>query len=318
VTHVDRLLSDANPVPTPPPGDVTPAQERLLSLIVAVPRSRRRVGVVRLVATASVVAAVALVLALVIGRSAGVNDEVSVTAPGSVGSADPELIHVVTRLYGSVYGPGLGERLDGWLEPSTGRVRIVITTGDEMTLQQVADADDHVQTWQGALGNANGIGQDFISAEFAEQLRAEVRDRMRSLVQSAKDGFRQDNTTLGAPTTRSGEYRGRAVTIHRIAPRTRDGRPSGFYLKWYTDRDSGAIVAFERGMVGASGKDIVEQGEELAKLETFGAAEAPLHELDWRQPPVASGITPTPTGTPTPTPTPPGDAPTPTPTPSAR
>jgi hypothetical protein len=312
VTHVDRLLSDANPVPTPPPGEVTPAQERLLSSIVAVPQSRPRVGVLRLVAPVSLVAAVALVLVLVIGRSAGVNDEVSVTAPGS------DLVHVVTRLYGSEYGPGLGERLDGWLEPATGRVRIVITTGDEMTLQQVAGADDHVQTWQGALGNADGISQDVVSAEFAEQVRAEVRDRMHSLVQSAKDGFRDENAKLGATATRSGEYRGRAVTIHRIAPRTRDGRATGYYFQWYTDRDSGAIVAFERGRVGAAGKDIVEQGEELEKLETFAAAHAPLHELDWRQPPAASGITLTPTPTGTPTPTPPRDAPTPTPTPSPR
>jgi hypothetical protein len=50
MTEIDRLLSRANPVPTPPPGRVTPAQERLLASIVADPPRRRRVPVVRLIA----------------------------------------------------------------------------------------------------------------------------------------------------------------------------------------------------------------------------------------------------------------------------
>src|SRR5688500_2842884 len=106
MTRVDRLLADANPVPAPSPGRVTPSQERLLSSLVATPRRRRRFGGVlpRLVPVA-VVAAVVLVLV----RTAAVDDEIEVTAPPSV-AADSELIHVVTRLYGTVYGPGYGER----------------------------------------------------------------------------------------------------------------------------------------------------------------------------------------------------------------
>lgn len=328
---VDRLLSEANPVATPPPGQVTPAQERVLSSIVAVPRRRLGAGAVRFLVAAPAVAAVALALVLIVGRGEGVNDEVSVTQRGSVAIGDARLVHVVTRLYGTEYGPGLGERLDGWLEPSTGRVRIVITTGGKMTLEQVADGEGNVQTWQGALGNADGLSQNVVAPDFAAELRAQVRDRMSALVESATVGFRADKTTVGAPTTRAGEYRGRAVTIHRIAPTIDGGKPSGFYFKWYTERGTDAIIAFERGQVGADGRDTVEQAEELEKLETFAAANAPLHELDWKQPPRAHRVAtppPTPTGSagtpaprrrqrPTPTPTPVA-TPTPTPGPPGR
>jgi len=327
MTRLDRLLAEANPVRTPPPGQVTAAQERLLSSIVAVPRRPPVAGAVKLLVATSVVAAVALAVVLVVGRGAGVNDEVDATAPSGVaGTGEAQLIHVVTRLYGTAYGPGLGERLDGWLEPSTGRARIVITTGGEMTLQQVVGADDRVRHWQGALGNASGIRGDRIAPEVAGNLRAVVRDRMTSLVESAKDGFRRDNTHFGAASEKQGEYRGRAVTIHRIAPTLDDGRPSGYYFKWYTDRDTGAVVAFERGPVDRHGNDVVEQGEELEQRETFAPGQAPLHELAWREPRgMQSGPTPTapashatPTPTPTPTPTAPASHATPTPTPAPR
>jgi hypothetical protein len=304
MTQIDRLLAQANPVPQPPPGRVTPDQERLLSSIVAVPRRRRPSGAVRLLVTASAVAAIAVAVLLVVGRGAGVNDEIEATTPPAVApTGEGDVMHVVTRLYGTVYGPGLGERLDGWLEPSTGRARIVITTGGEMTLQQVVGANDRVRSWQGALGNAGGITEDVIAPGFAANLRALVRDRMTALVESTKDGFRRDNTTLGAATTESGEYRGRAVTIHRVAPTTAEGRPSGYYFKWYSDPDTGAIIAFERGPVGDDGRDVVEMGEGLEKLETFASGQAPLHELDWKQPPALPTPTPpTPGATPTPTP----------------
>jgi hypothetical protein len=233
------------------------------------------------------------------------------------------MIHVVTRLYGSVYGPGYGERLDGWMQPSTGRVRIVITTGDEITLQQVVRAGDHFRSWQGALGNANGLTQDEVSPGAATFLRAEVRDRMAALIDEARAGFRQDGTTFGAAATEPGEYHGRTVTVHRIAPVLKStGAPSGYYFKWFTDRETGEIIAFERGPV-VDGRDTVETGEELQKFETFDAASAPLDELEWHEtptmnpfptePPDAATLrppaqsrrgvaTPTPTVTPTPTP----------------
>jgi hypothetical protein len=322
MTQIDRLLSQANPVPTPPQGHVTAAQERLLSSIVAVPPRRRRAAAVRrLVAACAVlaVAGAAVAAVLAVGREASVNDEVAVTAPAG---SEARLIHVVTRLYGREYGPGRGERLDGWLEPATGRVRIVVTTGGETTLQQVADGDDHVQTWQDALGNVEGYSQDVVASDFAAELRAQVRDRMAALIESSKDGFRDDNATVGAPTTETGEYQGRAVTIHRVAPTIDGGRPSGYYFKWYTDRDTGAIIAFERGRAGAGGRDTVDQGEELEELETFPAGYAPLHELGWHPPPTTRGAatpTPTPAGSPaapTPTPTPADSRATPTPTPT--
>jgi hypothetical protein len=317
MTRVDELLEQANPVRTPPPGSVTPAQERLLaSLAAAPPRRRRRLR--PLAALVPVGAVIALVVVFAIPRG---DDEVEATAPPSAGG-DAAMLHVVTRLYGSGYGPGYGERLDGWLEPSTGRVRIVITTGDEITLQEVADGDDHFRTWQGALGNANGLTQDEISRDAANVLRAEVRDRMAALIDEARVGFRQDGTTFGDAATEPGEYHGRAVTIHRIAPVLEDGgAPSGYYFKWFVDRETGKTIAFERGPV-VGGRDTVETGEELEKFESFAADDAPLHELDWQRtptmnpfptsppdlsntrPPTRGRATPTPAATPTATPTP--------------
>jgi len=318
MTRVEDLLEQANPVAPPPPGTLTPAQERLLSSLVATPPRRRRRGAIRLLVPASAVVAAAAALVLLFPRGEAVNDETEATRPASVGEA--AMIHVVSRLYGTVYGPGFGERLDGWLEPSTGRVRIVITTGGEMTLQQVADSDDHFRSWQGALGNANGLTQDEISPAYAKTLRTEVRDRMAALIDQAKKGFRADGATFGEAATEPGDYHGRAVTVHRIAPVLKDGgAPSGYYFKWYTDRETGEVVAFERGPVVA-GRDTVEMGEELEKFESFDADSAPLHELDWqRTPPMQPFPTATPdlsntrpaertkpgvTATPTPTPTP--------------
>jgi hypothetical protein len=276
MTEIDRLLSRANPVPTPPPGRVTPAQERLLASIVADPPRRRRVPVVRLIAVPAAIA-VAVALVLVTGRSAGVNDELEATGPGLPASGNGELIHVSTRLYGTLYGPGLGERLDGWFEPATGRARIVITTGGEMTLQQVVDAEGRTRSWQGALGNAGGITGEHTAPGAAASVRRLVRNRMSSLVAQAKRGFRRDNAIVGAATTQPGEYRGRPVTVHRIAPSLSGGRPSGYYFKWYTEADTGAIIAFERGVV--AGDDVVEEGEELTKLESVPAARA--HGASW-------------------------------------
>jgi hypothetical protein len=338
MNRVDRLVADANPVPQPPPGHVTAAQERLLASLVGEPPRRRAAGAIRLLVPVAALAAVAAVV-LVIARGAAVNDETEATPPASVASiGDAALVHVVTRLYGTVYGPGYGERLDGWLEPSTGRVRIVITTGDEITLQQVVDRDDHFRSWQGALGNANGLTEDEIAPETAKLLRAEVRDRMSALIDEARVGFRNDNATFGAPTIAAGEYRGRAVTIYRIAPTIKEGDnagdPSGFYFKWYADRETGEILAFERGPV-VDGRDTVETGEELVKFETFAAGDAPLHELDWEKTPSMNpfptaspepsytrppertrrAASPTPPATPTATPTPtPPATPTATPT----
>ena len=347
MNQVDRLLADANPVPSPTPGQVTAAQERLLASIVAEPAPRRRAaGAVRLVRAASAVAAIAVAVALVLVRGAGVNDETEATPAARVAApGDAELIHVVTRLYGTVYGPGYGERLDGWLQPSTGRLRIVITTGDEITLQQVVGPDDRLRSWQGALGNANGLTQDVVAPDSAKMLRAEIRDRMAALMHEARVGFRRDGTTFGAAATEPGEYHGRPVTIHRIAPVLEStGAPSGYYFKWYTDPDTGDVIAFERGPV-VDGRDTVETGEELEKFERFGADDAPLHELEWQETPSMSPFptatpdlstirppgtaeprvrarpTPTPTARPTPTPTArPTAAPTATPTaaPTAR
>jgi hypothetical protein len=289
MTRIDRLVADANPVSAPPRGRVTPEQERLLSALVATPRRRRRLRPVALLVP--VTAAIALVIVLAIPRG---GDEIEATAPPS-STADAAMIHVVTRLYGTVYGPGYGERLDGWMQPSTGRVRIVITTGDELTLQQVVDADDHFRSWQGALGNANGLTQDEVAPATAKILRAEVRDRMAALIAEAKVGFRQDGTTFGEPATEPGEYHGRAVTVHRIAPVLKDGgAPSGYYFKWYTDRETGEVIAFERGPV-VGGRDTVETGEELEKFESFDADSAPLHELEWQKTPT---MNPFPTATP--------------------
>jgi hypothetical protein len=321
MSRLDDLLEEANPVRTPPPGTVTPAQELLLASIVSAPRHRRLIGAISLLVPVSALAAVAAALVLLFPRGAAVNDETEATPPAAAGAtADAALVHVVTRLYGTVYGPGYGERLDGWLEPSTGRARIVITTGGKMTLQQIVGADDRFRSWQGALGNAGGITEDRVAPRWATHLRAEVRDRMASLIASAKDGFRRDGTTFGAPASASGKYRGRPVTVHRIAPMREGGAPSDYYFKWYTDPDTGEVIAFERGPVGADGNDVVEMGEELQTFETFTAGEAPLHQLDWRQPPATeSKPSPPPSvsnarppestqrrATPTPTPTPRG------------
>jgi hypothetical protein len=303
MNRVDQMVADLNPVPPPAPGHVTAAQERLLSSLVAQPRRRRRLRPVALVPVAAVIAAAVLIVAVF---PRGAADEIEATAPpASVAADDAALIHVVTRLYGSVYGPGYGERLDGWLEPATGRVRIVITTGDEMTLQQVAEPNDHFRSWQGALGNANGLSMDRVAPKVAKALRTEVRDRMAALIEQARVGFRQDGTTFGEATTEPGGYRGRAVTVHRIAPVLRDGgAPSGYYFKWYTDRETGDVVAFERGPV-VDGRDSVEMGEELRKFERFDADDAPLHELDWQEPPAMPPESSShPRGRPTPTPTP--------------
>jgi hypothetical protein len=308
MTRLDRMIAEANPVPEPVPGRVTPEQERLLAQLVAEPR-RHRLRPVALLVPVAALAAVALVIFAVLPR--GGNDEREAAAPVTGNEA---LIHVVTRLYGTVYGPGYGERLDGWLEPSTGRVRIVITTGDEITLQQVVDSDDHFRSWQGALGNANGLTQDEVSHATAKILRAEVQDRMPALLEQARVGFRQDGTTLGRATTESAEYKGRPVIVHRVAPTLKDGGgPSGYYFKWYTDPDTGEIVAFERGPV-VNGRDTVEMGEVLEKFESFDADDAPLHELDWQETPKMDPFPRTPpetikpakptSGAPTPTPTP--------------
>jgi hypothetical protein len=282
MNRVDRLVADVNPVPQTPAGHVTAAQERLLTSLVAEPRRLRRVRPIALLVPVAAVVAAALIVVAVLPR--GADDEIEATAPAPA-LADAAMIHVVTRLYGSVYGSGYGERLDGWLEPATGRVRIVITTGDELTLQQVVDANDHFRSWQGALGNANGLTQDEVAPGTAKILRAEVRDRMAALIDQARVGFRQDGTTFGEATTEPGEYRGRPATIHRIAPVLENGgAPSGYYFKWYTDRETGKIVAFERGPV-VNGRDTVETGEELLKVESFDAEHAPLHELDWEKTP---------------------------------
>jgi len=322
MNRIDRLVADANPVSTPLPGRVTPEQEQLLSTLVAAPPRRRRLRPLAALVPAS--ALLVLVIAFAWPRG---GDEIEATAPPSA-RGDAAMVHVVTRLYGTAYGPGYGERLDGWLQPSTGRVRIVITTGDELTLQQVVDADDHFRSWQGALGNANGLTQDEVAPGTATFLRAEVEDRMSALIHEARVGFRQDGTTFGEPTTEPGEYHGRAVTIHRVAPVLKDGgAPSGYYFKWFTDRETGEIIAFERGPV-VDGRDTVETGEELETFETFDADHAPLHELEWQKTP---SMNPFPTATATPdlstikppavapraaTPTPmPNATPTPTPTP---
>jgi len=279
MTRLDRMIAEANPVPEPVPGRVTPEQERLLAQLVAEPR-RHRLRPVALLVPVAALAAVALVIFAVLPR--GGNDEREAAAPVTGNEA---LIHVMTGLYGTVYGPGYGERLDGWLEPSTGRVRIVITTGDEITLQQIAAPDDHFRSWQGALGNANGLTMDRVAPKVAKALRAEVRDRMAALIDQARVGFRQDGTTFGDADTAPGEYRGRAVMVHRVAPVLEDGgAPSGYYFKWYTERETGDVIAFERGPV-VDGRDTVEMGEELQKFERFGADDAPLHELEWQETP---------------------------------
>jgi hypothetical protein len=155
--------------------------------------------------------------------------------------------------------------------------------------------------------------EDRVAPDLAAHLRESVRDRMASLVDGTKEGFRRDNAIVGAAVTERGEYRGLPVVIHRVAPTLPDGKPTGFYFKWYTNPDNGdAIVAYERGPVGADGNDEVEIGEQLERLETF-AADAPLDELDWRPPPPCP--TPTPMPPPTPTPMPPQDGPDATPQP---
>lgn len=322
-TPIDRLLAEANPVATPPPGRVTPGQERLLATIVAAPPAGGRRGVpraVRVLAVASAMAAAVVAVVLVAGRDAGIKGELEATRPGTP-AADvehAELVHVVTRLYGTVYGPEKGERLDGWFQPSTGRVRIVITTGGHMTMQQVVSADDRVTTWQGALGNYYGPVEEHRSSKFAGELRASVRDRIASLIASAKYGFRHDAAVVGAPTTEAGEYHGRRVTIHRIAPTLeRGGGPSGYYFKWFVDAETGATIAFERGPVGPDGKDQVETGEELVSTDLFTSGDASLEQLDWREPPAAEmERPPAPAATPTPTLLDGDDLPLPTPTPT--
>ena len=157
-TPIDRLLAEANPVVTPPPGRVTPGQERLLAAIVAAPPAGSRRGVaraVRVLAVASAVAAAVVAVVLVAGRDArrqgrdrGDGTRHAGRRRGACRARARR--HAAVR---DLYGPGRGERLDGWLQPSTGRARIVITTGGTMTLQQVVGADDRVRTWQGALGN---------------------------------------------------------------------------------------------------------------------------------------------------------------------
>ena len=118
MTPVDRLLAQANPVPTPSPGQVTPAQERLLASIVAVPPRRRPSAAVRLMVLGPAVAAVVLAVVLVLGRGTSVKDETDATTRGGVaGAGNGDVIHVVTRRYRDVHGTARGERVDGWLEP---------------------------------------------------------------------------------------------------------------------------------------------------------------------------------------------------------
>ena len=62
------------------------------------------------------------------------------------------------------------------------------------------------------------------------------------------------------------------------------------------------MIAFERGPVGPDGKDQVETGEELVSSELFTSGDAPLEQLDWREPPAADmERRPAPAATPTPT-----------------
>jgi hypothetical protein len=280
MTPLDRLLEDANPVPAPLPGRVTPDQERLLASIVDAPQRRRPPRAVRLLAVTSAVAAAALAAVLVVGE--GANDEREApTTPA--GTGDVQMIHVVTRLYGEDYERG--GRLDGWLEPATGRARVVTTTGGEIAMEQTVHPDDRVVTWQALDGDPDGFREDRVEPVVARRLRASVRDRMASTIRwLSGDGM----PNAPEPTTESGEYRGRPVTIHRIGPPDIAGPDvptTCCYLKWFTDADSGATIAYERGyVVDASGKDVVMIGEEVEQHETFAPGEAPLHELDPQAP----------------------------------
>jgi hypothetical protein len=147
---------------------------------------------------------------------------------------------------------------------------------------------------------------------------------MKALVELARKGFRQDGASLPDTTTTRGEYRGRPAIVHRVAPTLRDGRPTGYYFKWYTDPDLGAIVAFERGPVDADGRDVVEMGEQLEMVSTYPPDGGPTGGLDWQTPPKcdppmptatldAEGSTPAPGSRPSPTPSPAQPSPTPTP-----
>ena len=87
-----------------------------------------------------------------------------------------------------------------------------------MTLQQVVGADDRVRSGRARSATPTAPVEERRSSKFAGDLRASVRDRIASLIASAKDGFRHDAAVVGEPTTEAGEYHGRRVTIHRIAP----------------------------------------------------------------------------------------------------
>jgi hypothetical protein len=86
-------VADVNPVPTPTPGQVTPAQERLLAELLATPRTgarpRRLRRAVRLAFAAAVtVASLAATYAVVVLHAPGPSDEVEVQAPSSSRSLD--------------------------------------------------------------------------------------------------------------------------------------------------------------------------------------------------------------------------------------
>lgn len=301
---VDRLLAEANPVPTPPPGRVTPAQERILAAIVAGeaeprrrPRPRPGVGLLALASVALIAVVVGVAAVYVGARDGGVKDEVEATKPGRdvespvtgiVQTGTPRMIHSVTRMYGTLYA-GQAERRDGWLDLETGRARILVTSGGETTMQQTVGADERVRSWQGALGNADGIEDVERSSGLAENLRRLVRDPIGALVDSARIAFRRDGATFGEASQRAGEYKGRPVVVHRIEP-TVDGRSSGYFFRWYMEPGNGGEpVAFERGTVDAAGREDVEQGEELLSREMLLDDDAPLDELEW-----AATSTPTP------------------------
>jgi hypothetical protein len=276
---MDRLLERANPV-SPPEETVTARQEQTLASIIARPRRRRGSSAYRASAVAVVLAGALSALVITLSGDLGSGQRTEREVPPAVPAAPSrgEVLHVTTRLYGASYGPKGGDRRESWLDERSGRARTQVTAGDQLTAEQLVGSDDHVRAVQGALGNFHGTTMDRIAPGAAESIRDSIREPMRFLVESAKRGFRQDNTTLGDAVVTPGEYRGRAVVVHRVSPSKLDGTPSGYYFKWFTD--DGRIIAFERGPVSGD-EDVVDEGESLVEAETTDLESHP-EAIEWR------------------------------------
>jgi hypothetical protein len=304
---VRRRLRAADPQPGPP--RATPADERLLAAILATGRARRRPVGPRLfgplAGAALIAAALATGIALVRPKDAP-RREVEAVSPGALPAG--AVLHLVTR----VSAPGdRVRRFEGWVEPSTGRARIVERGADGKLLLQETVAGIRVRRWT-RIGRALQAVSTERSASLAAHERRLVADRFAALVSDSWSASDAGAASASRTRTRNVRYAGQAAIelertrVVRLAV-TRGGghaavlRDHRQFARIYRSAATGAPLGLVQGVERHGARTMVHR-ERVVTYEVLGRAA--VHRLNWQATPALPTATPTPDPLPTATPTP--------------